>query len=58
MTARRSQSPKQTKDSTKEFTTRGIMSLVAESSEMMESARKMAAVISALALAHGISTDV
>lgn len=41
-----------------EFNTRAIMSLVMESSEMMETARRIAVIVSALALAHGISTDV
>jgi hypothetical protein len=49
---------KQKNDSMQEFTTRSVMSLVQESSELIETTQRLTAVIAALALAHGVSTKV
>jgi hypothetical protein len=43
---------------TEGFTKRAVMSLVMESSELMETAKRVAAVVAALALTYGISIEV
>jgi hypothetical protein len=40
------------------LTERAIMSLVMEAAEMKEAALRFGAIVTALAVAHGISTDV
>jgi hypothetical protein len=42
----------------REFTERAIMSLVMETAEIKEMAARIVVVVAALALAHGISTEV
>lgn len=51
-------SEKQQKTETDGFTERAIMSLVMECSELVESVKRIGAVVAALALTNGVSTEV